>query len=85
MTPAALKIHRAKLRAAGLCRECQKPSDGKLRCSLCQRKKSLPELPAWQATKQALRNYLSCERGDRRRNGSGGSRGLEWALAMRQV
>ncbi len=77
----ARRLRNQQLRSAGLCRDCRKPSDGKLRCSHCQRLKSLPSLPAWMAAKRRMRDYLSGEQGDRRHNGKA-TRGLDWALAV---
>lgn len=87
------RAYRQKLRAAGLCRDCHRPSDGKLRCAVCQRKKSLPELPKWLAVKRAMRDHLGSERGDRRMSRGGpfkedqksyycGAKALDWALVL---
>jgi hypothetical protein len=97
-TAAQIQLTRQHLKAAGLCRDCRQPSEGKTRCRRCQKKKALAGggLAHWQATQHAFRAHLACERGDRRMSRGGpfeenrrhaydGSRGLDWALALHNI
>lgn len=78
----SLKLKRLELKAQGLCRDCQTPSNGRLRCRRCQQKKSKGKsLADWVTVKQHAWMKMSGEKLDRRQNGNHG-RALDWALIM---